>query len=214
MSHLFLLPQDTWQTRTSSTNWSFHCICALSHFHQSQLTAHPVHPGYSILAMNLLSFFTGQSKKKSPLTWWKNPSWSSFWKSCWTPCVCWKAASENAREGKSADWLSSVHCCSDWLCQASLWGPWSRWSVLSAAPSLPFTLPTLRLGHPVPTNMPGISSFLPERWCLPSANRRPPQLWAHRCEPMNNTCFSQAWLSMPIITPTLFGLCPAANPNT
>lgn len=86
-------------------------------------------------------FRWAELKKKSPLTWWKNPSWSSFWKPCWTACVSWRAASENAREGKSADWLSSVHCCSDWLCQASLWGPWSRWSVLSVASSPPLHPP-------------------------------------------------------------------------
>lgn len=89
-------------------------------------------------------------------------------------------------------------------------GLFSQWRPLP-----PYTLPSLLLRHPVPTNMPSISSFLPEqRWRLPSANREPRQLWAHRREPMSNTCFSQAWLSMPIITPTLFGLCRVANPNT
>lgn len=50
--------------------------------------------------------------------------------------------------------VSSVQRCSDWLCQTSLWGPGSRWSVPCApGPSMP-THP------PMPTNIPGISSFL------------------------------------------------------
>lgn len=105
-----------------------------------------------IFSILIYSLFTRQSKKekKSPLTWWKNPSWSSFWKSYWTVCVCWKAASENAREGKSADWLSSVHCCSDWLCQAGLWGPWSRWSALRGALSPPHSSPPFTSATPCP----------------------------------------------------------------
>lgn len=51
--------------------------------------------------------------------------------------------------------MSSVQRCSDWLCQASLWGPGSRWSV-PCAPR-PY----------MPTNMPGISSFLLGWRCLP-----------------------------------------------
>ena len=77
----------------------------------------------------------------------EKPNLKSSWKSCWTACVCWKTASENRGEGKSADWLSSVHCCSDWLCQASRWGPWSRWSVLRGALSPLHPPPQPSLAH-------------------------------------------------------------------
>lgn len=129
----------------------------------------------------------------------KTPSWSSFWKSCWTACVFWRAASKNAREGKSADWLSSVHCCSDWFCQAGLWGPWSRWPVLRSTFS-PLLPPPFYLGCSMPTNMSGIRNLLPERRRLSSTNRQAHQLWAHRCEPMKHTCFLWWKPSVVIIT--------------
>lgn len=84
-----------------------------------------------------------------------------------------------------------------------------------AAPASLLILPlSLHLRCPMPTNTPGISGFLSEQWCLPSTNHMALQLWAHWCKPMNDTCFSQEWFYMPVITPTLFGLCHKANLNT
>lgn len=59
---------------------------------------------------------------------------------------------------------------------------------LFSAVSLPHRL-TLPSFHPGPqTRLASVASSS-ERWCLPSANCKAPQLWSHWCEPMNNTCF-------------------------
>lgn len=134
---------------------------------------------------------------------------SFFWKSCWSACICWRAASENGGEGKSADWLftvvqiDSVRPAFEALIQVV--------SVLHGAPS---PSPPLCLGHHLPTNMPGIDIFLPEPPELPSTNHKYPQPWAHWCEPMSNTCFSSVAVHANHNTHLIWSLSSSQSQHT
>lgn len=105
----------------------------------------------------------------------------------------------------------AVHCCPDWLCQARLWGPdpgglCSPRCPFSLPPALPW--PSLARKHAWHRHLPSqsLQSFHPPITSLHSHGHIDVSQWA--------TPVSEVWLFMPIITPTLFGLCRAANPNT
>lgn len=159
--------------------------------------------------------WTEYKKKKSPLTWWKNPSWSSFLKVLLAGVCLLESCQWKCKRGE----VSRLAVFCSLLFRLTLSGQPLRPVIqvvcsLCGAPPPPSASPPSASAVLCPQTCPASAAFSPEWWCLPCTNRKPLQLWAHRPEPMNNTCFSQAWLSMPIITPTLFGLCHEANPNT
>lgn len=72
-----------------------------------------------------------------------------------------------------------------------LLGPGSRWSVLNGVPPCILSLPSFYPPTP-PTHTQtrlALAASSSEWLCLPSTNCKPPKLWSHQCEPMNNTCF-------------------------
>lgn len=89
--------------------------------------------------------------------------------------------------------------------------PWSRWSLFSTVPLLPPPRSALAITCPQTclastSSSQSLQSFHPPITSLHSHGHIDVSQWA--------TPVSEVWLFMPIITPTLFGLCRAANPNT